>query len=127
MLGKSSVAPIRRWRGRAEQGNVVRATDCSQDSSLASGAALAGLPLPEGGEEARADTVVGAGGARTRICAPGKTTEQGMSSQHHGADMEAACNMRIMSVMSAGTAPGGRIASQALRSSCPSVSSPQRA
>lgn len=125
MLGKSSIVPIRRWRGRAEQGDVVRATSCSQDSSLASGAALAGFPLPEGGEEAGADAVVGAGRARTGIYTPGKTTEQGMSSQHHGAGMEAACNIRILSMMSAGTPPGGRIASQAVRSCCPSLSPPQ--
>lgn len=40
--------------------------------SLPAGAALGGLPLPEGREEARADTAVGTRGAGGGICAPGK-------------------------------------------------------
>lgn len=63
--------------------------------SLPAGTALAGLPLPEGGEEARADTHVGAREARGGICAPGKTPQHGMGSQHRGAGMEAVCNMWI--------------------------------
>lgn len=42
--------------------------------SLPAGAALGGLPLPEGGEEARADTPVGTRGARGGNCTPGKTS-----------------------------------------------------
>jgi len=45
--------------------------------SLPTGAALAGLPLPEGGEETGADAHVGAGGAGAGICAPGKTPSAG--------------------------------------------------
>lgn len=41
--------------------------------SLPTGAALGGLPLPEGWEEARADTTVGTRGAGGGICVPGKT------------------------------------------------------
>lgn len=60
---------------------------------LPAGAALAGLPLPEGGEEARADAHVGAGEAGAGIFAPGKTLQHRLGSQHHGAGMEAVCNM----------------------------------
>ena len=63
--------------------------------SLPAGAALAGLPLPEGGEETGADTHVGTGEAGAGICAPGKTPQCGTGSQHHGADVEAVCNMWI--------------------------------
>lgn len=40
--------------------------------SIPAGTAPAGLPLPEGGEEAGADAHVGAREAGARICVPGK-------------------------------------------------------
>lgn len=64
--------------------------------SLSAGTALAGLPLPEDGEEAGADAHVGAREARAGICAPGKTPQRGTGSQHHGAGVEAACSRWVL-------------------------------
>lgn len=67
-----------------------------QTFSLPAGTALAGLPLPEGGKEAGADTHVGAGDTGAGICAPGKTPQHRTGSQHHRAGMEAVCNRWIL-------------------------------
>lgn len=102
VLGKSSVSPIRRHGGGGELVGGMFPT-----LSLPAGAALGGFPLPEGGEEARADTPVGTRGAGGGICAPGKTpTAWNRLTTPWG--WHGGCVHHVDPVMSAGTGPGGR-------------------
>lgn len=77
-LRKSSVIAIRSQSG--ERGWGCQRPQAAPNISLPAGTALAGLPLPEGGEEARADAHVGAGETGAGICVPGKTPQHRMGS-----------------------------------------------